>query len=317
MTVYREGAQAMPLDLIHAAFDFEAIRIKTSGDFVVKPGWVYGPLCHRNYQIVYFPVGTETRYVWADKSIVLNKPCVIITPPGETHSYEFDKSQPVRHLFITFYREEREGEPVDHPTFPKLAESVCLTSVEETFVPVIIKQFLYLSHTKVYMWEERCKLLLASALAELEGLKGMRSSKSAAITDTKSSVPVLKALDYIDRNLREPITIAQLAREAGWSQEHFTRKFVQYMGMSPQKAIVKRRIERACQLLVHEQWNISEIAYTVGFQNVHYFYRTFMNVTGMTATQYRQKFASPHLKHLAPVNGLEASYPLNRYYRYT
>lgn len=303
----------MPLDLIHSAFEFGAIRLITSGDFVVKSGWVYGPVCHRNYQIVYFPTGTETRYVWADKSIVLSKPCVIITPPGETHSYEFDKSRPVRHLFVTFYWEDG---AVEYPKFPKLNESVCLNSVEETLVPQLIKQILYLSHKKVYLWEERCKLLLVSALAELEGLKGMRSSRSAAISDTNNSLPVMKALDYIDRNLKEPITIAQLAREAGWSHEHFTRKFVQYMGMSPQKAIVKRRIERACQLLVHEKWNISEIAYAVGFQNVHYFYRTFMNVTGMTATQYRQRFSSPHLKHLAPVTGLEASYPLNRYYRY-
>jgi AraC-like DNA-binding protein len=206
---------------------------------------------------------------------------------------------------------------VEYPKLPELNESVCLDSVEETIVPLLMKQILYLSHKKSYLWEERCKLLLASTLAELEGLKGMQFARSAPISDTKHSLPVLKALDYIDRNLREPITIAQLASEAGWSHEHFTRKFVQYTGMSPQKAIVKRRIERACQLLVQEKWNVSEIAYTVGFQNVHYFYRTFMNVMGVTATQYRQKFSSPHLKHLSPVNELEASYPLNQYNEYT
>lgn len=303
----------MPFDLIQSTFEFGAIRLIRSGDFVIKPGWVYGPISHENYQIVYFPVGTETRYVWADKSVVLSKPCVIITPPGETHSYEFDKSQPVRHLFVTFYWDRGISE---YPKLSQQNESVCLNTVEETFVPMLMKQILYLSHKKIYLWEERCKLLLVSALAELEGLKGMRSSRSVSISDTKHSLPVLRALDYIDRNLKEPITIAQLAQEAGWSHEHFTRKFVQYTGMSPQKAIVKRRIERACQLLVQENRNISEIAYSVGFQNVHYFYRTFMNVMGMTATQYRQRFSSPHLKHLSPVNELEASYPLNQYNHY-
>ncbi|WP_051251383.1 helix-turn-helix domain-containing protein [Paenibacillus harenae] len=304
----------MSFDLIRSTVDFGRIRLMMSGDFIVKPGWVYGPVRHQYHQIVYFPTGTDTRYVCSNKAIVLSKPCIIITPPGETYSYEFDKSHPVRHLFITFYWERDLSD--ENNSLPQ-NESVCLHSVEETFVPLLIKQILYLSSKKVYLWEDRCKLLLASALAELEGLKGMPSSKFAPISDTKHSLPVLKALDYIDRHLNEPITITRLAQEAGWSHEHFTRKFVQYTGMSPQKAILRRRIERACQLLVQERWNISEIAYAVGFQNVHYFYRTFMNVKGMTASQYRQKYSAPNLKHLSPVNDLDASYPLNHYYYYS
>lgn len=303
----------MSFELIHSAFDFQRIRLVTSGDFIVKPGWVYGPVHHKDHQIVYFPVGSETRFVGSNKSIVLSKPCVIIAPPRGLYSYEFDKSKPVRHMFVTFHWEQEQA--MDNTAEPH--EPVCLHSVEETFVPMLLQQILYLSNKKVYMWEERCKLLLASALMELEGLKGAPSSKLAPITDTKHSLPVLKALDYIDRHLKEPIKIAQLAEEAGWSHEHFTRKFVQYTGISPQKAIVQRRIERACQLLVQEKWNISEIAYAVGFQNVHYFYRTFMNVKRMTASQYREKYSAPNLKHLSPVNDLVTSYPLNHYYYYS
>ncbi|CAG7640613.1 HTH-type transcriptional activator Btr [Paenibacillus solanacearum] len=304
----------MTFDLMHATVRFDRIRLVVSGDFTVKPGWVYGPVCYRHYQIVYFPIGTDTRYVCSNKSVVLDKPCVIITPPGETYSYEFDTSQPVRHLFITFYWEE---DPSSGGKALQPDESVCFHSVEETFVPMLVGQILYLSNKKVYLWEERCKLLLASALMELEGLKGMPSSKFAPVSDTKHSLPVLKALDYIDRHLTEPITIARLAEEAGWSHEHFTRKFVQCTGMSPQKAIVRRRIERACQLLIQEKWSISEIAYAVGFQNVHYFYRTFMSVKGMTASQYRQKYSAPHMMHLSPVSGMDASYPLNNYFYYS
>lgn len=304
----------MSLDLMRSTFDFDKIRLIMSGDFIVKPGWVYGPVRHRYYQIVYFPSGSETRFVCSNKSIVLSKPCIIITPPREHYSYEFDKHQPVRHLFVTFYWD---GGSADEASTVPQHESVCLNSVEETFVPLLLKQILYLSNKKVYLWEDRCKLLLASALTELEGLKGVPSSKLAPISDTKHSLPVLKALDYIDRHLKESITIAQLAQEAGWSHEHFTRKFAQYTGISPQKAILQRRIERACQLLVQEKWNISEIAYAVGFQNVHYFYRTFMKEKGMTASQYRDKYSAPHLKHLSPVNDLETSYPLNHYYYYT
>lgn len=299
----------MPFDWLQSAVDLDQIRLVMSGDFIVKPGWVYGPVRHGYRQIVYFPTGTDTRFICPNKTILLNKPCVIVTPPGESYSYEFDKSRPVRHLFVTFRW--------DIPRDPSQEESVFLQSVEETFVPHLIKQILYLSSKKAYLWEERCKFLLLSVMAELEGLSGLPSAKHSQVTDMKHSLPVWKALDYIDRHLTEPITVARLAEEAGWSHEHFTRKFVQFTGVSPQKAILMRRIERACQLLVQEERTISEIAFAVGFQNPHYFSRTFAKLKGMPASQYRQKFSAPHLKHLSPVNDLETSYPLNRYFYYT
>ncbi|WP_010268823.1 AraC family transcriptional regulator [Paenibacillus senegalensis] len=303
----------MSSQLVQSAFDFERVRLIVSGDFTVKPGWVYGPVLHSNYQIVYFPAVSETRFVTSNKSLVLNKPCVIITPPDVTHSYEFDAKQPVRHLFVTFRWERDEAEGDSESAY---TEPVFLHSVEETIVPMLLQQILFLSNKKVYRWEERCKTLLVSALMELEGLKGSPSSKLPPISDTRHSLPVLKALDYIDNHLNEQISIYELAREAGWSHEHFTRKFVQYTGISPQKAIVQRRIERACQLLLQGKSNISEIAYAVGFKNVHYFYRTFMNIKKMTASQYREKYSAPHLMHLSPVNDLAAAYPLNRYNYY-
>jgi len=298
---------------IQSVIDFRRIQLIGSGDFIVKPGWVYGPIRHRYRQIVYFPNGTETRYVCSNRSIVLSKPSIIITPPGEEHAYEFDPKQAVRHLFVTFsWGQESEGEEL-----PELGEqSVYLQSVEETFVPFLIKQILYLSNKKTHLWEEQCKILLASALTELEGVKGASPTKLALHSDTKLSLPILQALDYIDRHLAEPISIEKLAQEAGWSHQHFTRKFAQYMGVSPQKAIIRRRIERACQLLLQEKGTISEIAFSVGFQNVHYFYRTFMSVKGMTASRYREKYSAPHLKHLFPVKDLETSYPLNHRFIY-
>lgn len=196
-------------------------------------------------------------------------------------------------------------------------ESVFVQSIEETFVPQIIQQIMQLSNKKVYKWEERCKLLLLSALAELEGLAGLPSANPVQVTDTKHSQPVWKALDYIDRHLSEPIAVAQLAEAAGWSHEHFTRKFVQYTGMSPQKAILLRRVERACQLLVLGELNISEISDTVGFQNTHYFSRAFKRLKGITASEYRQKYSTPNLQHLSPAKEWEASYPLNHYFYYT
>lgn len=301
----------MLFDLYRGISMLEDIKLIMAGHFYVKQGWVYGPVQNTCHQIVYFPAGSSTKYVSQAKTIVLNKPCIIITPPGERHSYEFDPDHPVEHIFITFSWESEKDASDD---LLGCNESLCLHSVEETFVPTLIKQILYLSSKKVYLWDKRCKLLLASALAELEGLRGMNTNTHAPIMDTQRSLPIHKALDYIDEHLSQPITVAEIAEEIGWTHAHFTRKFVQHTGITPQKAILIRRIERACQMLVQETRSISQIAYEVGFQDVHYFYRVFKKIKGITAAKYREKFSSPHLQHLSVTEELQTSYPVNRYF---
>ena len=52
-----------------------------------------------------------------------------------------------------------------------------------------------------------------------------------------------------------------------------------------------KRIKRAEELMHEGEYNVSEIAYRVGFNNPRYFSKYFMETYGMTPSQYKKKLA--------------------------
>jgi AraC family transcriptional regulator len=121
---------------------------------------------------------------------------------------------------------------------------------------------------------------------------------------------IVQALKFIDKNLHLPLNIKKLAQHVGWTHEHFSRLFVQHMGRSPRDAIIERRIERACQLLLHKEWSIKQIAYSVGYLDENYFCRVFKTINGMTASEYRLKNFDPRFDVLDAAD-LGIIYPPN------
>ncbi|KKI90852.1 hypothetical protein WQ54_18150 [Bacillus sp. SA1-12] len=283
-------------------------HIEMAGEFIIKPGWMLGPRSLTEYEIVYFPNGSNTKYEVHDHTYLLKKPGFIITRPFEEHMYIFDPIQPTRHLFIHFNFDISKSNSPINDLF--LKENSYLTVEEVSLVPPMLKHILYLANTRAFQWYERCNYLLLSALVELNSTTVENKTESNFYNKPRQ---IIKALDFIDKNLTKNLTVAEIAHCTGWSHEHFTRIFTEHIGLPPQKAIMYRRIERSCQLLLQEQWSIKRIAFAVGFKDEHYFSRSFLKVKGMTATQYRNKYADSRLHHLATTEEYSSPYPLNKY----
>ncbi|MFH5186869.1 AraC family ligand binding domain-containing protein [Paenibacillus sp. TAB 01] len=93
-----------------------------AGDFTVKAGWTLGPRHLNDYELVYFPIGSDTQYRLADgRSYKLDEPCFVLTCPGQEHTYIFDEKKPTRHLFIHFVMQgsvpETGGGPIRRSSF--------------------------------------------------------------------------------------------------------------------------------------------------------------------------------------------------------
>jgi len=73
------------------------------------------------------------------------------------------------------------------------------------------------------------------------------------------------------------------------SPAHFTRKFKELVGVSPQDFITKSKLERAQQLLFYTDKSISEIAIEVGYNDPNYFSRIFKKTFQMTPKEYREQ----------------------------
>ncbi len=79
-----------------------------------------------------------------------------------------------------------------------------------------------------------------------------------------------------------------LARRAGHNYFHLSKLFSSVEGLTIEKYIILQKIERAKELLVYGEQNLSEIAYELGYSNVAHLSRQFKKVTGLTPTAFRK-----------------------------
>lgn len=101
---------------------------------------------------------------------------------------------------------------------------------------------------------------------------------------------LLRAKDLADSRYTEPLTVDDLAHEAGLSRAHFSREFKKTFGQAPHQYLMTRRLERAASLLRDTDWSVARICLSVGLEGVGSFTTSFGRMYGMTPSRYRAAF---------------------------
>jgi AraC-like DNA-binding protein len=91
----------------------------------------------------------------------------------------------------------------------------------------------------------------------------------------------------IMHNLYSNLSLEELATLCHMSLSSFKRKFKTVFNNSPKKYIAKKKVERAAALLKTKDLRISDIAYDVGFDSLATFNRNFLNIFGISPSEYR------------------------------
>jgi AraC family transcriptional regulator len=99
-----------------------------------------------------------------------------------------------------------------------------------------------------------------------------------------------RVVQYVDEHLGAKITLQDLAEVAGLSRMHFAAQFRAAMGLRPHEYLLKRRIERAEELLKCANVPLVDIALSVGFQTQAHFTTVFKRFAGDTPYQWRSAY---------------------------
>jgi len=137
----------------------------------------------------------------------------------------------------------------------------------------------------------RASLVTASHIlqAEIERC----SDASAATRGGLAAWQILRVRTYIDGNLHRTIHIRDLSAVARRSPAHFSRKFKLAVGESPHAYVVRRRLERACYLMITSAAALSEIALSVGFSDQAHLCRLFRQAFGQSPAHWRRERGIP------------------------
>ncbi len=133
-------------------------------------------------------------------------------------------------------------------------------------------------------YEEIALRLAGAVLAILADANRRFASPTAR--DTRR---ITAALQRIEAQTEESLSLAALAREAAMSPYHFLRTFRAVVGLTPHQYLLHLRMTRAAVRLRRTAEGVSAIAFAEGFNDLSTFNRRFARVMGATPSAYRAR----------------------------
>lgn len=119
-------------------------------------------------------------------------------------------------------------------------------------------------------------------------------TRSAKITvpvqsSKMSDYYIKEAINYIEQNFQNNITIEDIAAVCGINRSYFGKIFRNSVGRSPQEFLMSYRMVKATELLKLTSLSIAEIGSAVGYENQLHFSRAFKTVYGISPREWRNR----------------------------
>jgi AraC family transcriptional regulator len=102
---------------------------------------------------------------------------------------------------------------------------------------------------------------------------------------------IMRAIKYIEENIKNEISLSNCARVSGYSNYHFIRVFKEATGLTPADYIRKRRLTEIIKH-IRPDIPISQIAFEYGFNSKENFTRAFIAEHHILPTEYKSALNS-------------------------
>jgi two-component system response regulator YesN len=117
----------------------------------------------------------------------------------------------------------------------------------------------------------------------MDGVERLRVKRKGKLKD-----PVEEAKQYIEDHLSRDFSLEEVADYIGLNASYFSQLFKQSTGETFAQYRIRRRIERAKQLLAVPHRKITDVSFEVGYADHPHFTKTFKKATGCTPSEYRE-----------------------------
>ncbi|SHF00764.1 response regulator transcription factor [Clostridium fallax] len=122
------------------------------------------------------------------------------------------------------------------------------------------------------------------------GIKKNNNEDFKGYEDLKSDSPVKLAIDYINDNLKENISLEKVASVCNLSPCYFSKLFKKEVGLNFISYVNNVKINKAKEILELTDTPILNLALDLGFEDCGYFIRVFKRLEGVTPKKYRETY---------------------------
>lgn len=232
------------------------------------------------YQLVYITKGSGYFASNTVKTQKIQAGTMILLFPGEWHSYYPDKETGWNEYWVGF-KGVHIDRRIEKRFFTKEAP-IFQIGVSATIVNLYEDILKFASEEKAGYQQ-----LISSITLHILGVIYYKD-KNNSFTNTYVVEKINEARIIMKENVETTISPEEIAKKLGLSYSWFRRMFKDYTGISPAQYQMQQRILRAKELLTDSSLNISDIAFTLKFENVGQFSTFFKKKEGISPTEYRK-----------------------------
>lgn len=109
-----------------------------------------------------------------------------------------------------------------------------------------------------------------------------------SVEDKATFEAIQRSRIYMNDHFNKGVKPEEVADFVNMGYSRFRRLFKEYTGYSPLQYMLELRLKRCCELLTTTNMNMSEIAYSMGYDSVDYFSNAFKRKYNLSTQQYRK-----------------------------
>lgn len=211
---------------------------------------------------------------------------VQVSRPGERVGASFDGAYDLLHLFVSDALLTECREAIGDPEGQVELESTGF--VQDAVIERLAHALLRVEDAGEFgrLYAETLGLAIVSRLL---GRRKASAQGSGAGVAPLPKWRLRRVVQFVDANLDQPVSLADLAQVAGLSRMHFAAQFRAATGFRPHEYMLRRRIEQAQDRLASTAEPLVEVALSVGFRTQAHFSTVFKRFAGATPQEWRRQ----------------------------
>jgi AraC-like DNA-binding protein len=229
----------------------------------------------------YFTVG--------DAVLKVSEGDIVFNGVGHTHAIRADDSSMLRFLYMGFrFNESGEAEFADIHSFLQAAPYYHVRDTNNVMIPFVrnIDEFYSrkpYSRTMIQNYLEEVIVLAYRSFTE----NGARSARYAPQRSSHSvGYTVYSVIRYVENHIFEIGSIRELADQLGYSYTYLSHTFKDKTGMTLQRYINQKKVEKALELLKYGNLSIKQVAARLGYETLQSFSKAFSRIMGYPPSRY-------------------------------
>lgn len=213
--------------------------------------------------------GSNAIHDFGDRKISLDENCIYFLNQKDDFSVEIPENESTEAFSVHFTTYE-----------PVLTESFCVNAGNRRDEIIGLLDKIKRQHELSYEDNNLTLSLIYKLFSVFEEIKRKNY--------TKKDIRIIKAKEYIDLHFREESCLKKAVEISEITKRRFNDVFKNMFGTTPNRYIVKKKVNYAKDILMLDNVNINDVSELSGFSDVYYFCKVFKAETGYTPAKYRK-----------------------------